>query len=141
VDIDFDTLHLPRYEVPEGYTDVEYLKKLCIDGLNERYDEITKEIEDRFEFEFNTIVDMGYTDYFLIVWDFIKYAKDNGIMVGPGRGSAAGSLVSYALGIIDIDPLKYGLIFERFLNPERVTMPDIDVDFCYERREEVIDYV
>lgn len=141
VDMDFDTLHLPRYEVPEDYTDVEYLKKLCIDGLNERYDEITREIEDRFEFEFNTIVDMGYTDYFLIVWDFIKYAKDNGIMVGPGRGSAAGSLVSYALGIIDIDPLKYGLIFERFLNPERVTMPDIDVDFCYERREEVIDYV
>lgn len=114
VDIDFDTLHLPRYEVPEGYTNVEYLKKLCIDGLNERYDKITKEIEERFEFEFNTIVDMGYTDYFLIVWDFIKYAKDNGIMVGPGRGSAAGSLVSYALGIIDIDPLKYGLIFERF---------------------------
>src|SRR5699024_2871158 len=94
-----------------------------------------------FSFEFNTIVDMGYVDYFLIVWDFIKFAKDNGIMVGPGRGSAAGSLISYALGIIDIDPLEYGLIFERFLNPERVTMQDIDVDFCYERREEVIDYV
>ena len=141
VNLDFDTLHLPEYETPEGYTDVEYLKKLCLDGLNERYDDITDEILERFEFEFNTIVDMGYTDYFLIVWDFIKYAKDNGIMVGPGRGSAAGSLVSYALGIIDIDPLKNGLIFERFLNPERVTMPDIDVDFCYERREEVIDYV
>lgn len=141
VDIDFDTLHLPKYEVPEGYTNVGYLKKLCIEGLNKRYDKITDEIMDRFNFEFNTIVTMGYTDYFLIVWDFIKFSKDNGIMVGPGRGSAAGSIVSYALGIIDIDPLKYGLIFERFLNPERVTMPDIDVDFCYERREEVIDYV
>lgn len=141
VDIDFGTLHLPKYEVPDGYTNVEYLKKLCIDGLNKRYDKITDEIRDRFNFEFNTIVTMGYTDYFLIVWDFIKFSKDNGIMVGPGRGSAAGSIVSYALGIIDIDPLKYGLIFERFLNPERVTMPDIDVDFCYERREEVIEYV
>lgn len=141
VDIDFDTLHLPKYEVPDGYTNVEYLRKLCLDGLNEIYNEIDEEIGKRFEFEFNTIVDMGYTDYFLIVWDFIRYAKDNDIMVGPGRGSAAGSLVSYALGIIDIDPLKYGLIFERFLNPERVSMPDIDVDFCYERREEVIDYV
>ncbi|SHI18467.1 DNA polymerase III subunit alpha [Sporanaerobacter acetigenes] len=141
VNIDFGTLHLPKYEVPDGYTNVEYLEKLCIEGLNKRYDKITDEIMDRFNFEFNTIVTMGYTDYFLIVWDFIKFSKDNGIMVGPGRGSAAGSIVSYALGIIDIDPLKYGLIFERFLNPERVTMPDIDVDFCYERREEVIEYV
>ena len=141
VNIDFGTLHLPKYEVPNGYTNVEYLEKLCIEGLNKRYDKITDEIMDRFNFEFNTIVTMGYTDYFLIVWDFIKFSKDNGIMVGPGRGSAAGSIVSYALGIIDIDPLKYGLIFERFLNPERVTMPDIDVDFCYERREEVIEYV
>lgn len=141
VEIEFGNLHLPEYEVPKGYTNVEYLEKLCRDGLKERYGKITEEIEKRFLFEFNTIVDMGYVDYFLIVWDFIKFAKDNGIIVGPGRGSAAGSLVSYALGIIDIDPLKYGLIFERFLNPERVTMPDIDVDFCYERREEVIDYV
>ena len=141
VEIEFGNLHLPKYEVPDGYTNVEYLKKLSVDGLKERYKIITKEIKDRFNFEFDTIVQMGYTDYFLIVWDFIKYAKDNGIMVGPGRGSAAGSVVSYALGITDIDPISNNLIFERFLNPERVTMPDIDVDFCYERREEVIDYV
>ncbi len=141
VTLDFDTLHLPKYEVPAGYTNVEYLKKLCIEGLKNRYENITPEIVERFNFEFNTIVNMGYVDYFLIVWDFIKFAKDNGIMVGPGRGSAAGSIVSYALGIIDIDPLKYDLLFERFLNPERVSMPDIDIDFCYERREEVIDYV
>jgi len=141
VTLDFHTLHLPKYEVPEGYTNVEYLKKLCIEGLKRRYENITPEIVERFNFEFNTIVNMGYVDYFLIVWDFIKFAKDNGIMVGPGRGSAAGSIVSYALGIIDIDPLKYDLLFERFLNPERVSMPDIDIDFCYERREEVIEYV
>ncbi|NLW23401.1 MAG: DNA polymerase III subunit alpha [Tissierellia bacterium] len=141
VTLDFDTLHLPKYEVPEGYTNVEYLRKLCIEGLQKRYELITPEIEERFNFEFNTIVEMGYVDYFLIVWDFIKFAKDKGIMVGPGRGSAAGSIVSYALGIIDIDPLEYDLLFERFLNPERVSMPDIDIDFCYERREEVIDYV
>ncbi len=115
---------------------------MTLKGLKEKYGEITEEIMNRFEYEFKTIVDMGYIDYFLIVWDFIKFAKDNEIMVGPGRGgSAAGSIVSYGLGIIDIDPLKYGLIFERFLNPERVTMPDIDIDFCYERREEVIQYV
>ncbi|WMM25993.1 DNA polymerase III subunit alpha [Tissierella sp. MB52-C2] len=141
VELDFDTLHLPEYEVPEGYTNVDYLKHLILEGMKERYKIITEEIEDRFNYEFNTIVEMGYTDYFLIVWDFIKFARDNGIMVGPGRGSAAGSIVSYALGIIDIDPLEYGLIFERFLNPERVSMPDIDIDFCYERREEVIQYV
>lgn len=141
VDLDFDTLHLPEYEIPEGYTNVGYLKKLCIEGLEEKYETITEEIEDRFNFEFNTIVEMGYVDYFLIVWDFIKFAKDNEIIVGPGRGSAAGSIVSYALGIIDIDPLEHDLLFERFLNPERVSMPDIDIDFCYERREEVIDYV
>jgi DNA polymerase-3 subunit alpha len=141
VTLDFKTLHLPKYEVPKGYTNVEYLKKLCIEGLKRRYKNITPEIVERFNFEFNTIVNMGYVDYFLIVWDFIKFAKDNGIMVGPGRGSAAGSIVSYALGIIDIDPLKYDLLFERFLNPERVSMPDIDIDFCYERREEVIEYV
>lgn len=141
VDLDFDTLHLPEYEVPEGYTNESYLRELSLNGLKSRYNELTDEIMNRFEYEFKTIVDMGYIDYFLIVWDFIKFAKDNRIMVGPGRGSAAGSIISYGLGIIDIDPLKYGLIFERFLNPERVTMPDIDIDFCYERREEVIEYV
>nr|WP_279380054.1 DNA polymerase III subunit alpha [Sporosalibacterium faouarense] len=141
VKLDFDTLHLPEYKVPEGFTNSEYLRKLCYDGLKERYKNITDEIRERLEFELNVIESMGYVDYFLIVWDFIKYAKDNGIMVGPGRGSAAGSVVSYTLEIIDIDPIKYGLIFERFLNPERVTMPDIDIDFCYERREEVIEYV
>ncbi len=141
VELDFDTLHLPEYKVPDGYTNVEYLKLLSLNGIEKRYGKITKEIKDRFEFEFNTIVNMGYTDYFLIVWDFIKFAKDNDIMVGPGRGSAAGSIISYGLGIIDIDPLEYGLLFERFLNPERITMPDIDIDFCYERREEVIHYV
>ena len=141
VELDFSTLHLPEYKVPEGYTNESYLRELTLEGLRKRYGEITDEIRERFEYEFKTIVDMGYVDYFLIVWDFIKFAKDNGIMVGPGRGSAAGSIVSYGLGIIDIDPLKYGLLFERFLNPERVTMPDIDIDFCYERREEVIQYV
>lgn len=141
VKLDFETLHLPEYELPEGYTNSQYFRELCYEGLKRRYEVITDEIKERLEFEINTIENMGYIDYFLIVWDFIKYAKDNGIMVGPGRGSAAGSIVSYVLGIIDIDPLKYGLLFERFLNPERVSMPDIDIDFCYERREEVIDYV
>ncbi len=141
VELDFNTLHLPKYDIPKGYTNESYLRELTLKGLKEKYGEITEEIMNRFEYEFKTIVDMGYIDYFLIVWDFIKFAKDNEIMVGPGRGSAAGSIVSYGLGIIDIDPLKYGLIFERFLNPERVTMPDIDIDFCYERREEVIQYV
>ncbi len=141
VTMDFDTLHLPTYEVPPGYTNENYLRELCEAGLVERYGEVTGKIRDRFEYEFSVIKQMGYTDYFLIVWDFIKFAMDNNIMVGPGRGSAAGSVVSYALNIIDIDPLEYGLLFERFLNPERVTMPDIDIDFCYERREEVIQYV
>ena len=109
--------------------------------MKERYGEATKEQWDRMEYELKTINDMGFCDYFLIVWDFIKYARDNGIMVGPGRGSAAGSIVSYSLRITDIDPIKYNLLFERFLNPERLTMPDIDIDFCYERRQEVIDYV
>ncbi|MBS4537398.1 DNA polymerase III subunit alpha [Clostridium sp. D2Q-11] len=141
VELDFDTLHLPEFNIPEGYTNETYFEELCYKGLEERYENITQEIQERLKYEIKVIEDMGYVDYFLIVWDFIKYAKDNGIMVGPGRGSAAGSLVSYTLGIIDIDPIKYNLIFERFLNPERVTMPDIDIDFCYERREEVIDYV
>lgn len=141
VDLEFHKLHLPHFDLPEGYTNVEYLRELAEEGIASRYQTITQEIKDRLEYELETIIEMGYTDYFLIVWDFIRYAKDNKIEVGPGRGSAAGSIVSYALGIIDVDPLKFGLLFERFLNPERVSMPDIDVDFCYERREEVIDYV
>lgn len=141
VEMDFDTIHLPEYSIPDGYTNVEYLREISWKGLEKRYEVITDEIKDRFEYEFNTISNMGYVDYFLIVWDFIRYAKENEIQVGPGRGSSAGSIVTYALEITDIDPLEYNLIFERFLNPERVSMPDIDIDFCYERREEVIDYV
>lgn len=141
VEIEFHNLHLPHFEVPEGYDNVSYLRKLAEDGLKVRYKDVTDDIKKRFEYEFNTIITMGYTDYFLIVWDFIRYAKSVDIQVGPGRGSAAGSIVSYALGIIDIDPLKFDLLFERFLNPQRVSMPDIDIDFCYERREEVIEYV
>jgi len=141
VTLDFNTLHLPSYDVPSGYTNESYLRELCLIGLENRYGDLSENIKDRFEYEFKTIVQMGYIDYFLIVWDFIKYSRDNNIMVGPGRGSAAGSIISYALNIIDIDPLEYGLLFERFLNPERVSMPDIDIDFCYERREEVIQYV
>ncbi len=141
VTLTFHELHLPKFTIPEGKTNVEYLRELTFQGLKERYSDLSKEILDRVEYELDTINSMGYTDYFLIVWDFIRFAKENGIMVGPGRGSAAGSIVSYALKIIDVDPLKFDLLFERFLNPERVSMPDIDVDFCYERREEVIDYV
>lgn len=141
VTMDFNTLHLPSYDVPDGYTNETYLKELCDKGLYNRYGELSDEIKARYEYELKTIIQMGYVDYFLIVWDFIKFAMDNNIMVGPGRGSAAGSIISYALNIIDIDPLEYGLLFERFLNPERVSMPDIDIDFCYERREEVIQYV
>ncbi len=141
VTITFGERKLPKYEVPEGYDAWTYLNKLCRDGLAERYHPITREIESRLEYELGTIRDMGFVDYFLIVWDYVKFAKDHDIIVGPGRGSAAGSVVSYTLGITDLDPLKYSLIFERFLNPERVTMPDIDMDFCFERRQEVIDYV
>ncbi|MDO4300357.1 MAG: DNA polymerase III subunit alpha [Clostridia bacterium] len=141
VDFEFNKYKLPRFDVPKGYTALEYLTGLCRKGVKERYGEITHELEERLEYELDTISSMGFVDYFLIVWDFIKYAKDNGIAVGPGRGSAAGSIVAYALQITDIDPIKFNLIFERFLNPERVTMPDIDIDFCYERRPEVIDYV
>ena len=141
VDITFHDLHLPEFIVPEGFTHADYLQKLAMDGIKEKYDKIDDEILDRFNYEFETIKNMGYVDYFLIVWDFINYAKKHNIEVGPGRGSAAGSIVSYGLGIIDVDPLKFDLLFERFLNPERVSMPDIDIDFCYERREEVIDYV
>ena len=141
VEIVFGEYKLPRYDVPEGYTAWEYLQKLCYDGLKRRYPDNWKELEERLQYEMNTIHDMGFVDYFLIVSDFIHYAKKNGIPVGPGRGSAAGSIVSYSLEITNIDPIKYNLLFERFLNPERVTMPDIDIDFCYERRQEVIDYV
>ena len=141
VEITFGEYKLPIFPVPAPYTAYEYLKSLCNKGMEERYEIITDEIRERLDFELQTIRDMGFIDYFLVVWDFIKFAKDNNIMVGPGRGSAAGSLVSYTLGITNIDPLKYNLLFERFLNPERITMPDIDIDFCYERRQEVIDYV
>ena len=141
VEFDFDTVHLPKYDVPEGYTASQYLRHLCWQGVEKKYPENTREVKERLEYELDTIEKMGYVDYFLIVWDFIKFAKDNGIMVGPGRGSAAGSLVAYVLDITQIDPLKYNLLFERFLNPERISMPDIDIDFCFERRQEVIDYV
>ena len=141
VEIEFGVTKLPKYDVPDGYTSWEYLRKLCYEGLEKRYAERADELRERLDYELGTIKNMGYVDYFLIVWDFIKYAKDHGIAVGPGRGSAAGSIVSYCLGITTIDPIRYQLLFERFLNPERVSMPDIDVDFCYERRQEVIDYV
>jgi DNA polymerase-3 subunit alpha len=141
VTLDFGTIHLPSFRVPEGLTEDEYLNRLCYKGARERYPEITGEIKQRLDYELQTIKKMGYSSYFLIVWDFINFARQNGIMVGPGRGSAAGSLVAYCLYITNIDPLKYNLLFERFLNPERISMPDIDVDFCYERRQEVIDYV
>ncbi|MDP4118558.1 MAG: DNA polymerase III subunit alpha [Bacillota bacterium] len=141
VELEFGTYHLPKFDVPEGYTPYDYLKHLCRQGIAERYGEVSKELGERLDYELEIINNMGYVDYFLIVWDFIKYAKDNGIIVGPGRGSAAGSIVSYCLKITDIDPMKYNLLFERFLNPERVSMPDIDIDFCIERRQEVIDYV
>ena len=141
VELDFNTVHLPEFKVPDNYTKTEYFRGICQKGLLERYRNVTPEIQKRLDYEIGVIEQMGYVDYFLIVWDFIKYAKDNKIMVGPGRGSAAGSLVAYSMKITNIDPIRYNLIFERFLNPDRVSMPDIDVDFCYERREEVIEYV
>ena len=141
VEIEFGVTKLPKFDVPEGYTSWEYLNELCFRGLEERYQPVTEELKVRLNYELSTIRNMGYVDYFLIVWDFIKYARDHDIMVGPGRGSAAGSLVAYTLGITQLDPIRYDLLFERFLNPERVSMPDIDVDFCFERRQEVIDYV
>ena len=142
VEIEFGVTKLPKYDVPDGMTSWEYLQKLCWEGLEKRYGrDPSRELKDRLTYELDTIKNMGYVDYFLIVWDFIKYAKDHGIAVGPGRGSAAGSIVSYCLEITTIDPIRYQLLFERFLNPERVSMPDIDVDFCFERRQEVIDYV
>jgi len=141
MDFVFGEYHLPEFKPPEGYTNEQYLRELCEKGLRERYDDVTDALKERLEYELNVIITMGYVEYFLIVWDFINFAKEHGIMVGPGRGSAAGSIVAYSLRITDIDPIRYGLIFERFLNPERVSMPDIDVDFCIERRGEVIDYV
>ena len=141
VEIEFGVTKLPKFDVPEGYTSWEYLNKLCREGFARRYPDAGEELKERLEYELSTIHSMGYVDYFLIVWDFIRYARDHGIMVGPGRGSAAGSIVAYCLEITSIDPIKYQLLFERFLNPERVSMPDIDVDFCFERRQEVIDYV
>ncbi len=141
-DFEFGQFHLPKFQLPSGVTDsYAYLREQCFKGLSSRYAEVTSALEERLDYELNTIRDMGYVDYFLIVSDFIAYAKRNDIPVGPGRGSAAGSLVSYCLKITDIDPMEYDLLFERFLNPERVTMPDIDIDFCYENRSRVIDYV
>jgi len=135
-DFEFGVTKLPNYDVPEEFeTHEAYFRKLCMDGIKERYGENpSQEIIDRVEYEMGIISKMGYVDYYLIVWDFIHYAKSVGISVGPGRGSGAGSIVAYAIGITDIDPIKYNLLFERFLNPDRVSMPDFDVDFCYERR-------
>ncbi len=141
VEIEFGKTKLPKFDVPAPYTSWEYLKKLCNEGLIRRYGKRAEEVRPRLEYELSVIKEMGYVDYFLIVWDFIRFARENDIMVGPGRGSAAGSVVSYTLDITQLDPIRYNLLFERFLNPERVSMPDIDVDFCYERRQEVIDYV
>lgn len=141
VEIEFGVTKLPKYDVPKGYTSWDYLNHLCKEGLQERYHEVTGELQEKLDYELSVIKEMGYVDYFLIVWDFIKFSRDHNIIVGPGRGSAAGSIVSYCLGITDIDPIRYSLLFERFLNPERVSMPDIDIDFCFERRQEVIDYV
>lgn len=141
VEFQFNDYHLPKFTAPEGLSSWDYLNRLCTEGLKNRYPSSYETHKEQLSYELHTIKDMGFIDYFLIVWDFIHYAKENGIPVGPGRGSAAGSLVSYCLGITEIDPLKYDLLFERFLNPQRVTMPDIDIDFCYERRHEVIEYV
>lgn len=141
VSFDFGERHLPVFTVPKGYENAEYLKQICMEGLNKRYKTVTEDLKNRLCYELSVIERMGFTDYFLIVWDFIRYARKKGIMVGPGRGSAAGSLAAYALYITDIDPIEYSLLFERFLNPERISMPDIDIDFCIERRGEVIDYV
>lgn len=141
VTIEFGNTKLPHFDVPEGYDSWTYLNKLCMDGLKERYPDDDGTLKAKLDYELSVIKRMGYVDYFLIVWDFINYSRENGIPVGPGRGSAAGSMVSYCLHITNIDPVRYELLFERFLNPDRVSMPDIDIDFCYERRQEVIDYV
>ena len=141
VEIEFGVTKLPKYEVPEGYDSWGYLNKLCLDGMARRYPKDDGTLKKRLDYELDVIHNMGYVDYFLIVWDFIHFARSHNIMVGPGRGSAAGSIVAYCLEITNIDPIRYDLLFERFLNPERVSMPDIDIDFCFERRQEVIDYV
>lgn len=141
VEIEFGVTKLPKYDVPEGYDSWSYLNKLCLDGFERHYPQAEVTLKERLDYELDVIHSMGYVDYFLIVWDFIHYARSRDIIVGPGRGSAAGSIVSYCLGITNIDPIRYNLLFERFLNPERISMPDIDVDFCFERRQEVIDYV
>ena len=141
VDFDFNTRHLPAFDVPDGKDAFTYLQELCQEGLEKRYSPVSEELQQRLDYELGVIKNMGFVDYFLIVWDFIHFAKNNGVMVGPGRGSAAGSIVAYSLGITTVDPIKYGLIFERFLNPERVSMPDIDIDFAPEGRQKVIDYV
>lgn len=141
VDFTFGHVYLPKFDVPGDYTSDSYLRHLCQEGLQKKYDKIDEDLIERMNYELSVIETMGYADYYLIVWDYVRYARENGIMVGPGRGSGAGSLVAYSIGITDIDPIKYNLIFERFLNPERISMPDFDVDFCYERRQEVIDYV
>ena len=141
VEFDFSKMYLPKFDTPENRDAFSYLRELCLSGMDIKYGERTDSLLERLDFELNTIKQMGFVDYFLIVWDFVKFAKNSGIAVGPGRGSAAGSITSYLLDITTVDPIKYNLLFERFLNPERVTMPDIDIDFCYERRKEVIDYV
>lgn len=142
VELEFGVTKLPRFDVPDGLTAWEYLNQLCkFSGIKERYPNRWEELLDQMNYELETIHNMGFVDYFLIVWDFIRYARSKDIMVGPGRGSAAGSIVSYVLAITNIEPTQYQLLFERFLNPERVSMPDIDIDFCYERRQEVIRYV
>ncbi|WP_313582328.1 DNA polymerase III subunit alpha [Lacrimispora sp.] len=141
VEIEFGVTKLPKYDVPEEYDSWSYLNKLCLEGFKRHYPQDDGELKERLDYELDVIHTMGYVDYFLIVWDFIHYARSQDIIVGPGRGSAAGSIVSYCLGITNIDPIRYNLLFERFLNPERISMPDIDVDFCFERRQEVIDYV
>ncbi|MBR0027999.1 MAG: DNA polymerase III subunit alpha, partial [Clostridia bacterium] len=141
VDFDFNTRHLPAYDVPDGKDAFDYLRELCQQGLEKRYNPVTEELQERLDYELGVIKNMGFVDYFLIVWDFIHFAKNNGVPVGPGRGSAAGSIVAYSLGITSIDPIRYTLVFERFLNPERVSMPDIDIDFAPDGRAKVIDYV
>ncbi|MCX7843514.1 MAG: DNA polymerase III subunit alpha [Clostridia bacterium] len=141
VEFEFNKLHLPEFELPQTVEPFGFLREQCMEGLKKRFPHDWNDKIERLEYELSVIKQMGYVDYFLIVWDFIKFARDNGIMVGPGRGSAAGSLVSFCLGITSVDPIKYNLLFERFLNPERISMPDIDIDFCFERRQEVIDYV
>ncbi len=141
MDFEFGHYHLPEFKLPEGVDSFDYLKEKCTAGLAVRYGDNCPEVRKQLEYELDMINKMGFTDYFLIVQDFVNYAKSQGIPVGPGRGSASGSVVSYCLGITDVDPIKYSLYFERFLNPERVSMPDIDMDFCERRRGEVIDYV